>query len=87
MNANEEQFRLRKRFKKMQDSPFFGRVDFRYDGDEEAETFYIGIGNLSESAGSLPLVYDWRAPVSGLFMITIKGRRLMRHRQEFLKVK
>ena len=67
MNANEEQFRLRKRFKKMQDSPFFGRVDFRYDGDEEAETFYIGIGNLSESAGSLPLVYDWRAPVSGLF--------------------
>ena len=73
MNANEEQFRLRQRFKKMQDSPFFGRVDFRYDGDEEAETFYIGIGNLSESAGSLPLVYDWRAPVSGLFYDYDKG--------------
>lgn len=73
MNANEEQFRLRKRFKKMQDSPFFGRVDFRYDGDEEVETFYIGIGNLSESAGSLPLVYDWRAPVSGLFYDYDKG--------------
>lgn len=73
MNANEEQFRLRKRFKKMQDSPFFGRVDFRYDGDEEAETFYIGIGNLSESAGSLPLVYDWRAPVSALFYDYDKG--------------
>ena len=73
MNANEEQFRLRKRFKKMQDSPFFGRVDFRYDGDEEAETFYIGIGNLSESAGSLSLVYDWRAPVSGLFYDYDKG--------------
>ena len=73
MNANEEQFRLRKRFKKMQDSPFFGRVDFRYDGDEDAETFYIGIGNLSESAGSLPLVYDWRAPVSGLFYDYDKG--------------
>ena len=73
MNANEEQFRLRKRFKKMQDSPFFGRVDFRYDGDEEADTFYIGIGNLSESAGSLPLVYDWRAPVSGLFYDYDKG--------------
>lgn len=73
MNANEEQFRLRKRFKKMQDSPFFGRVDFRYEGDEEAETFYIGIGNLSESAGSLPLVYDWRAPVSGLFYDYDKG--------------
>lgn len=67
MNANEEQFLLRKRFKKMMDSPFFGRVDFRYDGDDEPELFYIGIGNLSERAGSLPLVYDWRAPVSGLF--------------------
>ena len=48
-------------------------MDFRYDGDEEAETFYIGIGNLSESAGSLPLVYDWRAPVSGLFYDYDKG--------------
>ena len=73
MNANEEQFLLRKRFKKMMDSPFFGRVDFRYDGDDEPELFYIGIGNLSERAGSLPLVYDWRAPVSGLFYDYDKG--------------
>ena len=29
----------RRRFKKMLDSPFFGRVDFIYDGEEEAETF------------------------------------------------
>lgn len=28
MHANEEQFLLRKRFKKMLDSPFFGRVRF-----------------------------------------------------------
>ena len=73
MNANEEQFLLRKRFKKMMDSPFFGRVDFQYDGDDEPELFYIGIGNLSERAGSLPLVYDWRAPVSGLFYDYDKG--------------
>lgn len=73
MNANEEQFLLRKRFKKMMDSPFFGRVDFRYDGDDKPELFYIGIGNLSERAGSLPLVYDWRAPVSGLFYDYDKG--------------
>ena len=73
MNANEEQFLLRKRFKKMMDSPFFGRVDFRYDGDDKPELFYIGIGNLSERAGSLPLVYDWHAPVSGLFYDYDKG--------------
>ena len=57
----------------MMDSPFFGRVDFQYDGDEEPELFYIGIGNLSETAGSRPLVYDWRAPVSGLFYDYDKG--------------
>ena len=57
----------------MMDSPFFGRVDFQYDGDDEPELFYIGIGNLSERAGSLPLVYDWRAPVSGLFYDYDKG--------------
>ena len=73
MHANEEQFLLRKRFKKMLDSPFFGRVDFVYDGDDEPEIFYIGIGNLSETAGHRPLVYDWRAPVSGLFYDYDKG--------------
>ena len=42
VNANQEQLLLRKRFRNMQDSPFFGRVDFIYQGDEEPEQFYIG---------------------------------------------
>ncbi|MDO5336570.1 MAG: AAA family ATPase [Eubacteriales bacterium] len=67
VNANQEQLSLRRRFQKMLDAPFFGRVDFLYDGDDEPESFYIGIGNFAEAAGRLPLVYDWRAPVSGLF--------------------
>ena len=73
VNANQEQLLLRKRFRNMQDSPFFGRVDFIYQGDEEPEQFYIGIGNLAERAGSRPLVNDWRAPVSGLFYDYDKG--------------
>ena len=67
VNANEDQRRLRRRFRKMLDSPFFGCVDFVYEGDEEPEEFYIGIGNFARQAGGSPLVYDWRAPVSGLF--------------------
>lgn len=67
VNANQEQLLLRQRFRRMQDSPYFGRVDFCYEGEEEAETFYIGLGNLAREAGGVPLVYDWRAPVSGLF--------------------
>ena len=67
VNANQEKQMLRHRFKRMMDNPFFGRVDFIYEGEEEAESFYIGIGNFAERTGSTPLVYDWRAPVSGLF--------------------
>ena len=73
VNANEEQRQLRRRFQKMLDSPFFGRVDFTYEGDDAPEEFYIGIGNFAERAGSSPLVYDWRAPVSGLFYDYDKG--------------
>ena len=73
INANQDTLRLRSRYKKMLDSPFFGRVDFRYDGDDEPEIFYIGIGNFAEEAGRIPLIYDWRAPVSALFYDFDKG--------------
>lgn len=73
VNANQEERQRRHRFRKMLDSPFFGRVDFRFEGEEEAETFYIGIGNFAEKTGGIPLVYDWRAPVSGLFYDYDKG--------------
>lgn len=61
------------RLRKMQDSPFFGRVDFQYEGDDEAEKFYIGIGNFSMGNGHLPLIYDWRAPVCSLYYDYDKG--------------
>lgn len=73
INANEQNFTTLTRLKKMKDNPFFGSVEFLYDGDDEAETFYIGIGNFAERTGSIPLVYDWRAPVSGLFYDFDKG--------------
>ena len=37
VNANQEQLLLRSRFRKMLDSPFFGRVDFCYDGETALE--------------------------------------------------
>ena len=73
VNTNEENRLKLHRLKKMQGAPFFGNVEFLYDGDEEAEDFYIGIGNFAEHAGSRPLIYDWRAPVSGLFYDYDKG--------------
>ena len=73
VNANQENQRMKSRLLKMLDSPFFGSVNFIYDGEEEAETFYIGIGNFAEERGRVPLIYDWRAPVSSLFYDYDKG--------------
>lgn len=73
VNANQDKLKLKHRFEKMVDSPFFGRVDFIFDGEDEPEPFYIGIGNFAERAGMTPLIYDWRAPVSGLFYDYDKG--------------
>lgn len=71
INANTEKRALRRRFRRMADAPFFGSVQFRFGEEEqedaESETFYIGIGNFAQRAGQVPLIYDWRAPVSGLF--------------------
>lgn len=74
LKSNQEQALYRQRLKRMLDSPYFGRVDFCYDGDDEAEKFYIGIANFAEKAGALPLIYDWRAPVSSLFYDFDKGK-------------
>ena len=73
VNANEENRKKLHRYRKMVKTPFFGSVEFVYDGDDEAEDFYIGIGNFAEHAGGCPLIYDWRAPVSGLFYDFDKG--------------
>ena len=73
ISANEQNLDMLHRLKKMKDSPFFGSVEFLYEGDESAEIFYIGIGNFAEQTGSVPLIYDWRAPVSGLFYDYDKG--------------
>lgn len=73
VDANQEKLQLKYRFEKMKESPFFARVDFQYEDEEDVEIFYIGIGNFAESAGSTPLIYDWRAPVSSLFYDYDKG--------------
>ena len=73
VNAKQEHAKELVKMKKMLDAPFFGSVDFVYDGEEEENSFYIGISNFAEQSGSVPLVYDWRAPVSSLFYDYDKG--------------
>lgn len=80
-NALKSRFREREayqkekmRYERMLDSPYFGRVDFCYEGEDASEVYYIGIGNLAKSRAADPYVFDWRAPVSGLFYDYDKGK-------------
>ena len=53
VNANQNTLSMKHRLESLLDSPFFGRVDFLYDGDEEPESFYISI-SLSKAYIILP---------------------------------
>ncbi|MGI6705888.1 MAG: RNA polymerase recycling motor HelD [Clostridia bacterium] len=54
------------KYERVLDSPYFGRIDFKEEGEEEPEKYYIGISSLVDDDNNI-LVYDWRAPVSSMF--------------------
>lgn len=56
---------VREKLEKLKDSPYFARIDFVPDGEEEADTFYIGRFGFSHC--NEKLIFDWRAPISGIF--------------------
>ncbi|NTU77466.1 MAG: hypothetical protein HGA90_06620, partial [Alphaproteobacteria bacterium] len=47
-------------------SPYFGRIDFRTLQQTAVKPYYIGTFSLITDDNRV-LVYDWRAPVSGMF--------------------
>ena len=49
IKEQEDYKKERRRYERMLLSPYFGRVDFCYAGEDISETYYIGIGNLAES--------------------------------------
>lgn len=56
---------VREKLEKLKESPYFARIDFVSDGEEEADTFYIGRFGFSHC--NEKLIFDWRAPISGIF--------------------
>ncbi len=54
VNANQEKKMLLHRLQRMLEAPFFGRVDFVYEGEEDVSVFYIGIANFAPQAGMQP---------------------------------
>ncbi len=64
--SHEFNKKLQEKYEKVILSPYFGRIDFIENGDENAEKYYIGIANLINDRYDI-LLYDWRAPVSSMF--------------------
>jgi DNA helicase-2/ATP-dependent DNA helicase PcrA len=54
-----------KKLGKMMESPYFARIDFAEDG--ETEEIYIGRHSLFDDKAQAFHIYDWRAPISGLY--------------------
>ncbi|MCC5906651.1 MAG: AAA family ATPase [Balneolaceae bacterium] len=55
------------RLQKLISRPYFGRIDFREENEQEGEPVYVGIHSFVNEDDSKPLIHDWRAPVSSLF--------------------
>jgi DNA helicase-2/ATP-dependent DNA helicase PcrA len=53
--------------KRLKDSPYFGRVDFREANEKEADQIYIGTASLMDHKEENFLVFDWRAPISSIY--------------------
>ncbi|TYS58478.1 AAA family ATPase [Sutcliffiella horikoshii] len=60
--------------RKMEEIPYFGRIDFKEDGTSEVEQIYIGISALMDRDGEDFLIYDWRAPISSVYYDYQPGR-------------
>lgn len=59
-------FQQLEKLQKQLTNPYFTRVDFLFEGEDEAEAIYIGRFSFSNEQNQL-LIYDWRAPIASLF--------------------
>ncbi|MCY8124074.1 UvrD-helicase domain-containing protein [Bacillus spizizenii] len=56
-----------KRIHQLKASPYFGRIDFIENGEEQAERIYIGLASCMDEKEEQFLIYDWRAPISSMY--------------------
>lgn len=58
----------RERLTRLLNIPYFGRIDFEEEKEgSEVVSIYIGAHTFYDSRTGKNLIYDWRAPVAGLF--------------------
>ena len=58
---------------KMIKSPYFARIDFKFDDKDEFEKIYIGRSSLRKNSYQEMYVYDWRSPIASIFYRFMTG--------------
>ena len=58
---------------KMIKSPYFARIDFKFDDEDECEKIYIGRSSLRKNSYQEMYVYDWRSPIASVFYRFMTG--------------
>lgn len=56
-----------KNLRRLVETPYFARIDFKEDGEQDIERIYLGIASFLDNESDEFLVYDWRAPISSLY--------------------
>ncbi|MBM7663073.1 DNA helicase-2/ATP-dependent DNA helicase PcrA [Bacillus mesophilus] len=60
------------KLERLRQSPYFGRIDVKFEEEEETNTIYLGIASFLDEDDSF-LIYDWRAPISSLYYDSLPG--------------
>lgn len=70
----EEEKRKIIRLENLIKTPYFARIDFQFEDEEEAEKIYIGKTSLTEKDTRKMYVYDWRSPIASVFYRFMTGK-------------
>lgn len=71
---HDEEARRMHCLEKIVGNPYFARIDFRFEGESQAEQIYIGRFSLTEKKSREFYVYDWRSPIASVFYRCMPGR-------------
>lgn len=63
----ETRLRKKQTYIRLLHSAYFGRVDFCFTDETEPESFRIGFAGFQPARNAPGLIYDWRAPIAGLY--------------------
>lgn len=54
-------------------SPYFARIDFKFEDEDQFEPIYIGRSSLKEEKSREMYIYDWRSPIASVFYRFVTG--------------